>query len=56
MALDEPGKSENAVRVEGIDLLISEDLKTFAERSRIDYIQGPYRQGFTIGLVGAAGC
>lgn len=56
LALDEPSKGEQALKVEGIDLLISEDIKTLAEKSRIDYIQGPYRQGFTIGLAGASGC
>jgi Fe-S cluster assembly iron-binding protein IscA len=52
LALDEPGKDEAALQVEGINLLISEDIKTFAERSRIDYVKGPYREGFSVALAG----
>jgi hypothetical protein len=56
LALDEPNEDENATQVDGIAVLISDDLKGFAERSRIDYINGPYREGFTIGLAGYKGC
>ena len=50
MALDEPNANEVATLVNGIDVLISDEVKGLAERSTIDYITEPYQQGFTIGL------
>ncbi len=56
LVLDEPNKGEEPVKVNGVDVLVSEDVKTFAERSKIDYVEGPYRQGFTVGLAGGHSC
>jgi hypothetical protein len=50
MALDEPRTDEIATKVDGIDVLISEDARSLSERSTIDYESGPYGEGFTIGL------
>jgi Fe-S cluster assembly iron-binding protein IscA len=56
LALDEPNKDESSVEVNGVAVLISEDVKGLAEKSRIDYIEGPYREGFTIGAPGRKAC
>ncbi len=50
MALDEPGTNEVITKLDGIDVLISEDARNMAEKSTIDYETGPYGEGFTIGL------
>jgi Fe-S cluster assembly iron-binding protein IscA len=50
MALDEPKTDEIVTKVDGIDVLISDDARGLAERSTIDYEKGPYGEGFTIGL------
>ena len=54
LALDE--LKENEVnQVDGIDVLISEDIKHFAGGSLIDYVSSPYGEGFKI-FTGYAGC
>jgi hypothetical protein len=40
--------------VNGIDVLIDEELKGYAERSTVDYITGPYGEGFKVGIAGSA--
>jgi len=56
MALDELNNNETATKINGLDVLISDEVKGFAERSEIDYISGPHREGFTIGRAGRSGC
>ncbi len=56
MALDEPETDEVAISVNGIDVLIADEVKGYADRSTIDYVDGPDREGFTIGVAGRAGC
>ncbi len=56
MALDEPQADEVAVLVNGINVLISEEIQSYADRSLVDYINGPYRQGFIVGLEGHSSC
>jgi hypothetical protein len=56
MALDEPQAGEVPTSVNGIGVLISDDVKALAEKSKIDYISDSYRKGFTIGLVGQGSC
>ena len=56
MALDEPQADEEKTQINGIDVLISEELKGYAERTMIDYVSGPYGEGFEIGRTGYSGC
>jgi len=56
MALDEPKDDETTTDINGIDVIISEEVKRYAEKTTVDYVTGPYRQGFIIGVSGSAGC
>jgi hypothetical protein len=56
LALDEPKDKEITTQVEGLDFLIAEEVKPFADKSRVDYTSGPYGEGFTIRVVGGASC
>jgi Fe-S cluster assembly iron-binding protein IscA len=56
LALDEPGTNEVAAQVNGIDVLIPEDVKYLADKSTIDYITGPRGEGFIVGMEGSDGC
>ncbi len=56
MALDEPQDDETITSINGIDVIISEEIQRYAERTTIDYVSGPYRKGFIIGVSGHAGC
>lgn len=48
MALDEPNGNEAPIQVNGLDVLISEKVKTFADGSLVDYVSSPIGEGFTI--------
>ena len=48
LALDEPEDNEMPTRVNGLDVLISEEVTGFADRSLVDYINSPYGEGFMI--------
>lgn len=48
MALDEPQENEKTTPINGLDVLISDDIKMFADRGLIDYIKSPYGEGFDI--------
>ncbi len=50
MTLDEPQSNEIATKVDGIDVLISDEARSLAETKTLDYESGPYEEGFTIGL------
>jgi Fe-S cluster assembly iron-binding protein IscA len=56
LALDEPEANEAAIPVNGLDVLISDEVKSLAESSTLDYINESYREGFTIRKAGFAGC
>ncbi len=56
MTLDEPRDDETTTTINSIDVIISEEAKRYAERTTVDYVSGPYRQGFIIGVSGHAGC
>ena len=49
LALDEPNANEAATLVNGIEVLIADEVKDHAEGRTIDYISDPYQEGFTIG-------
>lgn len=48
LALDEPDAHEVPVKVNDIDLLVSKKVKAFARRTEVDYVNTPYREGFTV--------
>lgn len=55
LALDEPDKGEVPTRVNGLDVLVSDEVKDFAGASRVDYVNSPYGEIFTVDT-GRAGC
>jgi Fe-S cluster assembly iron-binding protein IscA len=55
MTLDEPKTDEIATSIDGIDVLISDEARSLAETSTIDYESGTYGEGFTIGLEAFSG-
>ena len=48
MALDEPETNEKAVPVNGLEVLIDEDVRSFTEGKVVDYISSPYGETFTV--------
>jgi hypothetical protein len=48
LALDEPEKDEQPVRVNGIEFLIEEIVRPFADYATVDYVKDNYREGFLI--------
>jgi Fe-S cluster assembly iron-binding protein IscA len=48
LTLDEPQANETITKINGLDVLISEDARDWASRSRIDFQNDPYGEGFTI--------
>jgi hypothetical protein len=47
LALDEPYGDEKPTQVNGLDFLISDEVKMFADKSSLDYMSSP-REGFII--------
>jgi Fe-S cluster assembly iron-binding protein IscA len=56
LVLDEPRENEASIPVNGIDVLIDEDIKAYADRTTIDYLKTPYGEGFAVDLAGGSGC
>jgi Fe-S cluster assembly iron-binding protein IscA len=56
LALDEPTANEAATPIDGIDVLISEELKSFVDKGTIDYKTEAWRKGFTIKSGGQSCC
>jgi len=56
LALEEPNGNEAATPINGIDVLISDEVKNLTENSTVDYLNGPDREGFTIGTTGQSCC
>jgi len=48
LALDEPNENEEITQINGIDVLISKEVKPFADKNRIDYLNSPAGEGFII--------
>ncbi len=48
LALDEPKADETPIKVNGIDVLVAEMAKPFADNATVDYVKEPYGEGFTI--------
>ena len=56
LALDELKENEETIQVNGIDLLMSDEIKPYSEGNTIDYIQSTDEEGFVIGKPGQTGC
>jgi Fe-S cluster assembly iron-binding protein IscA len=56
LALDEPNENEDATQINGIDVLISDAVKPFADRNTIDYVNSPYGEGFAVTPPGHSYC
>ena len=48
LALDEPKEGETPVPVNGIDLLIADSVRLFADDATVDYVKDPSGEGFII--------
>lgn len=48
LALDEPQASEQTVAINGLDVLIDEQVKHFIDGATIDYITDKLQEGFVI--------
>jgi Fe-S cluster assembly iron-binding protein IscA len=48
LALDEPKENEDIIQVNGIKLLISDEVKPIANLNKIDYISSAHGEGFII--------
>jgi hypothetical protein len=55
LALDEPNAAEIPTQINGFDVLISDDVRYYANGSRVDYTSTPYDEGFVVNT-GYAGC
>ena len=56
LALDELSENEETTRVNGIDLLISDEIKPYSDEHRIDYIVTPDGEGFIMEHPEHTGC
>jgi Fe-S cluster assembly iron-binding protein IscA len=56
LTLDEPKKDETAVQINGVDVLISDEVKGISEGNKIDYVNHFYRKGFIIARTGYGSC
>ena len=48
LALDEPNENEEITQVNGIDVLISDEVKIFTDGNTIDYVNSSDGEGFVI--------
>ena len=56
LALDEPNENEDTIQVNGIDVLISDEVKPTANVNKIDYIKSPHGEGFIIAPKSGQSC
>ena len=56
MTLDEPKKDEVPFQVDGIDVLIENNVRSYAEDNTVDYVTGPRGTGFAILRPGRSAC
>jgi len=48
LALDEPNENEGTTQINGIDVLVSDGIRVFADGNTIDYVNSPGGEGFVI--------
>ena len=56
LALDELKENEETIKVNSIEVLISDEVKPYSDGSKIDYIQSTDGEGFVINQPGQTGC
>ena len=56
LALDELKENEETTQVNGVDLLISDEVKPYSDGNTIDYIQSTDGEGFVIDNPWQTGC
>jgi Fe-S cluster assembly iron-binding protein IscA len=56
LVLDEPMKNEIPNKVNGIDVLIEEVVKDYANKSVVDYVNTPYGERFIVEFAGSISC
>ena len=56
LALDELSENEETTQVNGIDLLISDEIKPYSDGHKLDYIISPDGEGFIIENPEHTGC
>ena len=56
LALDELKENEETTQINGIDILISDEVKPYSDVSTIDYIQSTEGEGFIIDQPRQTGC
>ncbi len=56
LALDELKENEETTQVNGIDLLISDEVKSYTDGNTINYIPSTDGEGFVIDKPGQTGC
>ena len=56
LALDELKENEETTQVNGIDVLISDEVKPYSDGNMIDYIQSTDGEGFVINNPEQTGC
>jgi Fe-S cluster assembly iron-binding protein IscA len=48
LALDEPEENEKPVQINGLDVLISDEVKPFTDGNTLDYVKYPDGEGFVL--------
>ena len=48
LALDEPTENEQTIPVNGVDVLIADEVKPFASGNVVDYIESSEGKGFIV--------
>jgi Fe-S cluster assembly iron-binding protein IscA len=48
LTLDEPNAGEELTQVNGIDLLVAEEARPYADGSQVDFVTTPYGNRFII--------
>ena len=56
LTLDEPYANEAAVEINGIEFLMTDDVKMYTDGMLVDYIRTSYDEGFTIERSGYSNC
>ena len=56
VALDEPREGEESIPVNGIELLISDEVKPYASGNKLDWVSGFMGEGFVIQPEQGGGC
>jgi len=56
LALDELNGSEVPYKVNGLDVLIADKDKTYADKSTVDYVTAPDGEGFIINTEKSSDC